>query len=80
MNSQTQFNDNRTIDLRPLKKWLVKTLSVESPFFKVIMSEKDEISASSFISKSDVWLSLIDISFPGRAEWMLLSSSFKRGP
>jgi hypothetical protein len=44
-----------------LKSFVERRLPHDSPLYKVIMSERDELPVDSFISKSEVWLELIDI-------------------
>ncbi len=34
----------------------------ESPLYKIIMNERDELPVESFLSKSEVWLELADVS------------------
>jgi len=50
------------VNLRGFKRFAERNLPHESPLFKVILAEKDELDAKSFLSKSEVWLELIDIS------------------
>lgn len=64
MISSAQVTRHGSIDLRAFKSLVEKRLPHDSPLYRVIMSEKDELPVDSFISKSEVWLKLMDISFP----------------
>jgi hypothetical protein len=52
--------------MRGLKGFVEKSVPRDTPLYKVIVSEKDELSPEEYASKSEVWLRLIDISFPVR--------------
>ncbi len=52
------------IDLRRFKRLVQTRLPRESPLCRIIMNERDELPVESFLSKSEVWLELIDISLP----------------
>lgn len=53
-----------SIDLRGLKSLIERKLPHDSPLYKVIVSEENELSVDSFISKSEIWLKLMDICLP----------------
>ncbi len=49
------------IDLRKFKSLAERKVPHDSPLYKVVVSERDELPVDSFISKSEIWLRLIDI-------------------
>ncbi len=50
--------------MRRLKEFVERVVPQDTPLYKVMMSEKDELSPEEYASKSEVWLRLIDISLP----------------
>jgi len=54
------------VSLRRIKRFVERNLPHGSSLYKVIQAEKDELPAESFLSKSEVWLELIDVSLPLR--------------
>ena len=50
--------------MRRLKGFAERSIHRDTPLYKVVMSEKDELSPEEYASKSEVWLKLIDISLP----------------
>ena len=52
--------------MRRLKRFVEGNVPHDSPLYKVIMSEKDEPSPEEYASKCEVWLRLVDISFPAK--------------
>ncbi len=53
------------VDLRKFKGLAARKVPHDSPLYKVVASERDELPVDSFISKSEIWLRLIDIVFLG---------------
>ncbi len=49
--------------MRRLKEFVERVVPQDTPLYKVVMSEKDELSAEEYASKSEVWLRLVDITF-----------------
>lgn len=49
--------------MRGLKRFVARSVPHDTPLYKVMMSEKDELSPEEYELKSEVWLRLIDISF-----------------
>jgi hypothetical protein len=64
MISPAEATRHGSIDLRAFKSLVERRLPHDSPLYRVIVSEKDELPVDSFVSKSEVWLKLMDISFP----------------
>jgi len=50
--------EKRTIDLRLLKNFVSSELPPSSMLRRIILQEKDSISAMSFLEKMDIWLQL----------------------
>ena len=50
--------------MRKLKGFAERSMPRDTPLYKVLMSEKDELSPEEYVSKSELWLQLIDISLP----------------
>jgi len=55
---------SRLLASRRIKRFVEENLPRESSLHKAILAEKDELDAESFLSKSEVWLRLVDISSP----------------
>ncbi len=55
------------VDLRKFKSLAKRKVPHESPLYKVVASEQDELTVDSFLSKSEIWLRLIDIAFLGES-------------
>ncbi|MGD0478456.1 MAG: hypothetical protein ABSB29_09870 [Nitrososphaerales archaeon] len=53
-----------SVSMRGLKEFVEKSVPHDTPLYKVVVAEKDELSPEEYASKSEVWLRLIDISFP----------------
>lgn len=66
MISSAQAARRGSVSLRGLKGFAERTVPHDAPFYQVLMSEKDELSLEEYASKSEVWLRLIDISFPAK--------------
>lgn len=56
------------MNLRSLKEFVAKNFDERTPLFKVLMSERDEVSPEEFAAKFDVWLRLVGLSLPGEAK------------
>lgn len=54
------------IDVRDFKQFVAKNYSAETPLYKVLISERDEISREDFAAKFEVWLKLVGISLPSQ--------------
>jgi hypothetical protein len=59
----TQLSGN--VSLRNLKEFIAKNFDERMPLYKVLMSERDEVSREEFAAKFDVWLRLVSLSLPG---------------
>ncbi len=46
-----------------MKQFVERSVPPDSTLYKIMMSEKDELSPEEYVSKSEVWLRLIDITF-----------------
>jgi hypothetical protein len=55
-------NPASLVNLRGFKRFVERTLPWTSTLYRVILAEKDEITAESFLSNSEVWLKQVDIS------------------
>ena len=53
-------NEQRSLDIRPLKKLVSLKLPSSSMVRRIILREKDIISVDSFIQKAEIWLDLYD--------------------
>jgi hypothetical protein len=53
------------VSLRNLKEFVVKNFDERTPLYRVLMSERDEVSREEFAAKFDVWLRLVNLSLPG---------------
>ncbi|MGD0319660.1 MAG: hypothetical protein ABSB56_08190 [Nitrososphaerales archaeon] len=56
------------VNLRSLREFVAKNFDERTPLFKVLMSERDEVSREEFAAKFDVWLRLVGLSLPGEAK------------
>lgn len=56
------------VSLRNLKEFVAKNFNERTPLYKVLMSERDEVSREEFAAKFDVWLRLVGLSLPGEAK------------
>lgn len=56
------------VNLRNLKEFVAKNFDERTPLYKVLMSERDEVSREEFAAKFDVWLRLVGLSLPGEAK------------
>jgi hypothetical protein len=57
------MSKNRTIiDLREFKEFVRNKYGHDSPFYQVIVAEKDEIPCEEYATKFFTWLKLIQIS------------------
>lgn len=54
----------RVLSLKEFKLFVRRSVPPESPLYRVVLVEKDELPTESFLSKSEVWLELIDL-LPG---------------
>jgi hypothetical protein len=52
------------VSLRSFKEFVAKNFDETTPFYKVLMREKDEVSREEFAAKFDVWLGLVNLSVP----------------
>ena len=53
------MNENRAVDIRPLKRLSSELLSGNSMFKRVPASESDTISATEFVAKLGTWLAIL---------------------
>jgi hypothetical protein len=53
------------VNLRGFKEFVAKNFDERTPVYKVLMSEKDEVSRDEYAAKFDVWLKLVNLSLPG---------------
>lgn len=53
-----------TINMRSFKEFVAKNFDQRTPLYKVLMSEKDEVSREELAGKFDVWLRLVGLSLP----------------
>ncbi len=63
MVSAKQTTRQPPIGLRSLKQFVERSVPPDSTLYKIMMSEKDELSPEEYVGKSEVWLRLIDITF-----------------
>ncbi len=49
------------VSIRGFKLFVERSLPHESALSKVLLTEKDELTAEVFTSKSEIWLELIDL-------------------
>jgi hypothetical protein len=52
------------VSLRSLKEFVAKNFDERTPLYKVLMSERDEVTREEFAAKFDVLLRLVDLSVP----------------
>ncbi len=55
------------VSLRSFKEFVAKAFDETTPFYKVLMREKDEVSREEFAAKFDIWLRLVNLSMPSEA-------------
>jgi len=56
------------VNLRSFKEFVAKNFDETTPLYKLLMSERDEVSREEFAAKFDVWLRLVTLSVPGDAK------------
>lgn len=54
--------DGKTVNLRSFKEFVAKNFDEKTPLYKVMLSEKDEVSREELAAKFDVWLKLVSLS------------------
>jgi hypothetical protein len=52
------------VSIRSFKEFVAKYFDQRTPLYKVLMSEKDEVSREELAGKFDVWLRLVGLSLP----------------
>jgi hypothetical protein len=52
------------LSLKEFKLFVQRSVPPGSPLYRVVLAEKDELPVEAFLSKSEVWLELIDL-LPG---------------
>ncbi len=52
------------VSLRSFKEFVAKHFEETTPLYKVLISEKDEVSREEFAAKFDIWLRLVNLSMP----------------
>ena len=52
------------VSIRSFKEFVAKNFDQRTPLYKVLMSEKDEVSREELAAKFDVWLKLVNLSLP----------------
>ena len=53
------MQENRAVDIRPLKRLSSELLSGNSMFKRVLASESDMIPATEFVAKLGTWLAIL---------------------
>lgn len=61
-------NTVNTVALREFKEFVRNKYGHDSPFYQVIMAERDEMSCEEYASKFLTWLKLIGLSSSARPE------------
>jgi hypothetical protein len=54
----------RKLNLRSFKTFVATNFDERTPLYKVVMSERDEVSPQEFAAKFDTWLKLVSLSLP----------------
>ena len=52
------------VNIRSFKEFVAKNFDQRTSLYKVLMSEKDEVSTEELAGKFDVWLRLVGLSLP----------------
>lgn len=59
------------VNLRSFKEFVTRNFRPESPLYKVLISERDEVSPEDFAVEFGVWLKLINLSLPDYSKMVL---------
>jgi hypothetical protein len=54
--------DGKSVNIRGFKEFVAKNFDEKTPLYKVLLSEKDEVSREDLAAKFDVWLRLVALS------------------
>jgi hypothetical protein len=52
------------VDIRGFKAFVMENFAPDTPLFRVIASEKDELEGEDLASKVEVWAKLVRLSLP----------------
>lgn len=64
--NSTAFNrkTDSSVNIRSFKEFVAKNYEESAPLYKILLSEKDQLSREEIAAKFDVWLKLVSISLP----------------
>ena len=55
-------SESKPVNIRSFKEFVAKNFDEKTPLYKVLLSEKDELSREELAAKFDVWLKLVSLS------------------
>lgn len=63
----SSHHDNKPVDIKQLKQYVLEHLPETAPLYQVLLSEKDVLTMEEYAIKAEVWWRLIDRGYDAKS-------------